>query len=668
MFVMANIFRLILGKPLASDDERAERIGVAAGIPVFGLDALSSAAYGPEAALTLLLPLGLAGVAYIVPITGAILLLLVIVYFSYCQTISAYPNGGGSYTVASENLGAHAGLLAGAALMVDYVLTVAVGISAGVGALVSAVPKLLPHTLALCLAILLLLTLVNLRGSREAGAIFMLPTILFIGSLLAMIVMGVVKAAMSGWHPTPVSAPPMASVATAGVGLWILLKAFASGCTAMTGVEAVSNGVRAFRDPREKNAERTLTVIIFLLMILLAGVAFLSWAYRIPATDPTSPHYQSVLSMLLSAVAGRGVFYYISIGSILAVLSLSANTGFADFPRLCHAIAMDRYLPFSFTLRGRRLVYSSGIYVLTGLAGGLLILYKGVTDRLIPLYAIGAFTAFTLSQSGMVVHWIKDRSAGWRGRMSLNLVGAIATGITALVVLVAKFADGAWITVLLIGAIIGVMAMVHHHYNYVWQTTRNCDPLTLTENDRPAVIIPVGGWSTITANAIQFAMAISDEVYALHVKTEEKESQSAEDQWREFVTEPAKAAGLTPPTLVQLDSPFRVVVRPVMEYITEFQKKFPHKRVAVLLPELVETHWFYYALHNQRVSALKALLYLRGNHRIAVINVPWYLERKRRNPRHEPPLVAGAPAKEVSQTNQKADNASHHTKTGERLP
>jgi amino acid transporter len=662
---MRNILQLILGKPLATDDERAERIGVAAGIPVFGLDALSSAAYGPEAALTLLLPLGLMGVGYIVPITGAILLLLLIVYLSYRQTISAYPNGGGSYTVASENLGPHAGLLAGAALMVDYVLTVAVGISAGVGALVSAVPRLLPHTMGLCLLILILLTLVNLRGSREAGALFMTPTLIFIFGLLGMIGIGVVKAILHGGHPTPVEMPPPASAAIEGVGLWILLKAFASGCTAMTGVEAVSNGVRAFREPREKNAERTLTVIIFLLMVLLAGVAFLCWAYRIPATDPGAANYQSVLSMLLAAVTGRGIFYYVAIASILAVLSLSANTGFADFPRLCHAIAVDRYLPFSFTLRGRRLVYSSGVYVLTGLAGGLLILFKGVTDKLIPLYAIGAFTAFTLSQAGMVEHWRKDRSKGRHVRMSLNLIGAIATGITTLIVLVAKFMDGAWITVLLVGAIIAVMLAVHHHYNYVYKATRDCDPLTLTENDRPAVIVPVGGWSTITANAIQFAMAISDEVYALHVMTEEHESQSAEEQWRTFVTEPAEAAGLKAPTLVKLASPFRVVVRPVMEYITAFQRKFPEKRIAVLLPELVETHWFYYALHNQRAAALKALLYLKGNHKIAVINVPWYLERKRRSRKHEPPLVTNAP-REEKQNELKAGKIKHRTKTGEK--
>jgi amino acid transporter len=618
-------------------DERGEHVGVSAGIPIFGLDALSSAAYGPEAALTILLPLGAAGVVHMLPITGAILVLLGIVYFSYRQTIATYPNGGGSYTVASENLGKHPALLAGSALMIDYVLTVAVGISSGVGALVSAVPSLSTHTLALCLAILALLTLVNLRGSRETGAIFMVPTYLFVGSLLAMILIGVIKSIASGGHPHPVAMPPITPATTEFVGIWLLLKAFASGCTAMTGVEAVSNGVRAFKEPRDKNAEKTLTVIIGLLAVLLAGVAYLCFAYHIAATDPGSAHYQSVLSMLLAAVAGRGVFYYVAMASILLVLALSANTGFADFPRLCHAVAMDRFLPFSFILRGRRLVYTWGIYSLAGLTAILLIIFRGVTDRLIPLYAIGAFTAFTLSQSGMVMHWYRNRERGWRPKMFLNGLGAVATGITTLVVLVAKFTSGAWITALLIALIIALMLAVHHHYSFVHRVTRDCDPLDTSDASKPAVIVPVGGWSTITANAIEFAMAISDEVYALHVKTEEHESANAEQQWDEYVTRPAKSAGRVPPNFITLDSPYRLVVRPVLDYVTAYQEKNPHRRVAVLLPELVETHWFYYVLHNQRAAALKALLYLRGNYRIAVINVPWYLSSEKHSKTIPPP-------------------------------
>ncbi|MDP8989201.1 MAG: amino acid permease, partial [Acidobacteriota bacterium] len=394
-----NILDIVVGKPIKTIDERAEQIGPAQGIPIFGLDALSSAAYGPEAALSLLLPLGLMGVRYIIPISAAIIALLVIVYFSYLQTISAYPAGGGSYTVARFNLGARAGLLAAAALLADYILTAAVGISAGVGALVSAVPSLLPHTVAICLGILLVITVLNLRGVREAGVVFAVPTYLFVGTLLITIVAGVLRVLLSGGHPSPLVPFPAPPPVTQAVSYWLLLKVFASGCTAITGVEAVSNGVKAFREPGVKNAQRTLTVIIFLLAILLAGISFLVRSYGIAATDPGLPGYQSLLSMLIAAVFGKGVFYYLAMASILFVLSLSANTAFADFPRLCRAIAQNNYLPHAFGYRGRRLVYTYGIVCLALLCGGLLILFGGVTDRLIPLYAVGAFLAFTLSQS-----------------------------------------------------------------------------------------------------------------------------------------------------------------------------------------------------------------------------------------------------------------------------
>src|SRR5580692_3426091 len=403
---------LLLGKPLATSAEDGERIGPAAGIPIFGLDALSSAAYGPEAALTLLIALGAMGVAYIVPISTAIIILLTIVYFSYRQTIDTYPGGGGSYTVARENIGEGAGLLAASALMIDYVLTAAVGISAGVGALVSAVPSLQPHTLLLCLSILALVTIVNLRGVREAGVAFLIPTWLFVVCLFSMILIGLVKALLAGGHPIPVEPIPHLPAATAAVTFWLLLKVFSSGCAAMTGVEAVSNGVRAFREPTAPNAQKALTAIVAMLMLLLAGIAWLASAYGIGATDPTK-NYESVLSMLLRAIAGRGVFYYVSIGSILLVLSLSANTAFADFPRLCRIIARDSYLPRAFATTGRRLVYTQGICVLAALTAALLILFRGVTDRLIPLYAVGAFLAFTLSQAGMVRHW---KRAGGPGR------------------------------------------------------------------------------------------------------------------------------------------------------------------------------------------------------------------------------------------------------------
>jgi amino acid transporter len=367
-----SLIDTILGRPLASNEADEQRIGAALGVPTFGLDALSSAAYGPEAALTVLLPLGAAGLSFILPITAAIVIVLGIVCISYRQTIAAYPKGGGSYTVAKENLGLNVGVVAAAALMTDYVLNVAVGISAGVGALISALPALQPYTLWLCLVILILLTFVNLRGIGEAGTLFLLPTCVFILSLGAVVLWGVIATVFSGGHPHAAVSPPHLGKATETVGIWILLRAFASGCTAMTGIEAVSNGVQSFREPVVSAAHRTLTIIVSILIVLLLGIAYLAHAYHIGATEPGSSQYQSVLSQLLGAVLGQGILYQVGIASILLVLCLSANTSFADFPRLCRAVAEDSCLPRSFANQGRRLVYTEGIWVLAILSGVLL--------------------------------------------------------------------------------------------------------------------------------------------------------------------------------------------------------------------------------------------------------------------------------------------------------
>jgi amino acid transporter len=615
---------LLLGKPLANWEESGERIGPAAGIPIFGLDALSSAAYGPEAALTILIPLGALGVAYIVPISGAIILLLTIVFFSYRQTIDTYPGGGGSYTVARENIGEGAGLLAASALLIDYVLTAAVGISAGVGALVSAIPSLLPHTLAMCLGILALITIVNLRGVKEAGGIFMIPTYLFVGTLLITILIGLFRALASHGHPTPVVAPPPMPAASAMVGAWLVLKAFASGCTALTGVEAVSNGVRAFREPTAANAKKTLSVIIGILILLLAGIGWLVNVYHIAATDPGAAGYQSVLSMLVAAVAGRGVFYYVTIASILFVLALSANTAFADLPRLCRIIALDGYMPRSLANRGRRLVHSEGIYVLVALTGALLILFGGVTDRLIPLYAVGAFLAFTLSQLGMVFHWRRVRGPHSFRYMFVNGLGALVTGITVLVVLVAKFVDGAWITMLLIPGLLWLMYAVHRHYQRVSQEVSDSSPLDLAHFRSAMVVVPIERWSAVAKKAIGFALSISPDVIGLHVNCEWTDQLKKE--WQDFVEKPVQEIGLSAPRLVILDNPYRYVSSPIVDYVLDLQKKDPDRQMAVLIPELVERHWYYYFLHNQRAAVLKTLLYVRGSQRIAVVNVPWYIE------------------------------------------
>jgi amino acid transporter len=615
---------VLLGKPIASSEERAERVGPIAGVPIFGLDALSSAAYGPEAALTLLIPLGAAGIAYSLPITVSIVMLLTIVYFSYRQTIEAYPSGGGSYTVAKENLGEGSGLLAAAALMIDYVLTVAVGISAGVGALISVAPKLLPHTLMICLAILLLITIVNLRGVKEAGGVFMIPTYIFVGTLLAAIAIGLFKAWTSGGHPAPVVAPPAVPAAAATVSAWLILKAFSSGCTAMTGVEAVSNGVKAFREPTAETARRTLTIIIALLIVLLLGIAYLVRAYGIAATDPGASGYKSVLSMLVAAVTGEGVFYYVTMGSILVVLSLSANTAFADFPRLCRVIATDDFLPRSFTTQGRRLVYTEGIYVLAALSALLLTIFGGVTDRLIPLYAVGAFLAFTLSQFGMVFHWKRIGGSNNIGSMFVNGLGATVTGITVVVVLVAKFTEGAWITVLLIPSLLLLMVAVKRHYEHVGEELATTSPLELNNFQHPIVVVPMEGWSKISKRALTLAMTMSTDIFAVHIDCGE-ETDCLKDQWQGLVEKPSLEVGEPVPKLVIVPSPYRQITGPILNYVLELEKKNPGRQIAVLIPELVERRWYYYFLHNQRATVLKAMLYLKGTHQTIVVNVPWYI-------------------------------------------
>ena len=620
-----NILDVVVGKPIKTSDERAEQIGPAQGIPIFGLDGLSSAAYGPEAALSLLIPLGLWGVHYIVPVSAAIIILLLIVYFSYRQTIAAYPSGGGSYTVARFNLGAPAGLLAAAALLADYILTAAVGISAGVGALVSAVPSLLPHMVSLCVGILIVITILNLRGVREAGTAFAVPTYLFVGTLLITIVAGVVRVVLSGGHPTPVVPLPPPPAMTEAVTFWLLLKVFASGCTALTGVEAVSNGVKAFREPAVKNAQRSLTVIIFLLAVLLAGISYLVKVYGIAATDPGQAGYQSVLSMLTTSVFGKGFFYYLTIGSILVVLSLSANTAFADFPRLCRAIAQNNYLPHVFGYRGRRLVYTYGIVVLAVLCGGVLVLFGGVTDRLIPLYAVGAFLAFTLSQAGMVMHWRKNRGPGWVKSALVNGLGAVVTGTTTLVVLVAKFAEGAWITLLFIPLTIVLFAVVRRHYHHVKVLTTCKIPVDVAGlSQHPIAVIAIDRWSNITRQGIEFAARLSPEVIALHVEPNEH-SELLEGDWEHYVVQPFRAAGKEPPELQIVPSPYRFVVIPVVQFVIDLSKKNPGRNIVVVIPELVEDRWYEYFLHNQRGRLLEWVLLARGNERIFTVSAPWYV-------------------------------------------
>lgn len=603
------ILNWLFGQHLATADEGEHRVGVATGIPMLGLDALASAAYGPEAGLTVLLVLGSSGVAYIGPITIVIVVLLGLVYLSYRQTVSAYPTGGGSYTVARENLGVTASLFAAAALMIDYVLTVAVGISAGVGALVSAFPALQSYTLTLALVVLAVIALVNLRGVKESGLAFALPTYLFIASLGLVVLWGLTKAAFAGGHPVAVDTPPRLPPGSEIATWWILAKAFASGCTAMTGVEAVSNGIAAFREPATVHARRTLTLIVAVLAALLLGIAALCWAYGIGATEPGEAGYESVISQLVAAVAGRGVVYYTTIGSVLAVLCLSANTGFADFPRLCRAVANDGFLPHGFAHRGRRLVYSQGIVVLTVLSALLLIAFGGITDHLIPLFAVGAFLAFTLSQVGMIVHWLRLKS---RGPALINGLGATGTCIALIVVLVAKFMDGAWVTAFLVCGLVVTFVGVRRHYVRIGQHLRCDQPLDVKDVGKPLVVLLVRGWSRITRKALKVALQLSSEVHALHFAFDEFRLAQLEEDWRRFVAEPCLEQGIPNPKLIVIPSPFRRLYQPLIEVITDLQQSHEGRPIFVVMPELVERRWYHYFLHNQTAARLFVNQRLKG--------------------------------------------------------
>jgi amino acid transporter len=618
---------LILGRPLASEEDKDERVGPSAGISVFGLDALSSAAYGPEAALTVLIPLGVAGIGFSLPITVAVSAILTIVYFSYRQTISGYPQGAGSYTVAKENLGTYAGLLAAAALMIDYTLNVAVGISAGIGALTSALPQLQPHTLLLCLAVLMLLTFFNLRGLRESGLAFMPPTYLFIGCLAFVLVIGIVKAFASGGHPQPVSPLPPPVNAHQQITLWLFLKAFAAGCTAMTGVEAVSNGVQAFKEPVVDSARRTLTMIVAILILLLLGIAYLVAAYQITATDPGSSGYQSILSMLTAAIVGRGIFYYITIAAILLVLCLSANTSFADFPRVCRTVSQDGFLPAAFAVRGRRLVYTQGIVVLTVLAGSLLIFFNGVTDKLIPLFAVGAFLAFTLSQAGMVMHWSKSKDRKARLSAVVNGTGAIATAITFLIVIVTKFAEGAWLVVIVLPLLFILMLSIYRHYARIAREVAVSGPIRLERPRKMIAVVPIDYLNVLAEKALQIAYGLSEDIHVVHIQ-EEQSDRDFPSEWRVDVQSTIERAGLPEPNLVILKSPYRKVITPILNYIWQLEGKYQDDVIAVLVPQLIESRWYYSLMHNRRADILKTVLLLKGRNRIVIVNVPWNLEKE----------------------------------------
>jgi amino acid transporter len=633
-----SVANLLLGRRLANREHRERKIGAFEGVPAMGLDGLGSSAYGPEAALTVLIPLGAASVSYVGWVMAPIVALLAILFASYWQTIREYPNNGGAYIVARENLGTNASLLAAAALMIDYVLNVAVGISAGVAALVSALPSLHSHTLSLCLAILALITLINLRGTRETGRLLAIPTYVFVGSFFTILMIGAIRTITTSGHPVAAIPPPPLSRTIEAATVWLLLRAFASGCTAMTGVEAVSNAMTAFREPRTRHGHATLAAIVMILGTLLVGTAYLTRSFRIGAMDQTQEGYQSVLSQLAHAVVGDSAFYYLAIGSLLSVLALSANTSFVGFPRLCRAVAADGFLPKSFAIAGHRLVFSAGIVYLALCAGLLLFVFGGITDRLIPLFAVGAFLTFTISQTGMVFHWRRVlRSAHTGGRranllhLCVNSVGAVTTAGALLVIVATKFRHGAWITVIAIPAVIALLKAIREYYVRLERNVRDPAPLELADTRPPIVIVATERWNKLTDKSLRLALSLSPDVVAVHLNqlagpdaTEEEDE--LREQWHQDVELPALNAGLHPPRLIILQAQYRAMHEPVLELARELEAADPGRRVAILVPEVVRQRWYQYLLHTFRPSRLRFQLLKFGGPSLIVVQVPWYLE------------------------------------------
>jgi amino acid transporter len=600
--------RWLVGPPMPLAQARHERLSKRVALAVFSSDAMSSVAYATEEILLILMLAGAAAVHLAVPIAGAITALLVIVVVSYQQTIHAYPSGGGSYIVARANLGTVPGLVAAAALLVDYVLTVAVSVAAGVAAITSAVPEWATHKIVLGVVCVAAIALANIRGVRESGRIFALPTYFFIASFGLMLLIGAYRLLTGSLPPSP----PPAVTAVEPLAWFLVLRAFSSGCTAMTGTEAISNGIPAFRPHESRNAAITLGWMAVILGTLFVGITVLAAALGV-LPSPT----ETVVSQIARRLFGGGVLYYAIQAATALILILAANTSFADFPRLASLLARDRFVPRQFATLGERLVFSNGILVLAGFAALLLILFGGETHALIPLYAVGVFISFTLSQSGMVRHWWVERSPGWRHRMIINGIGATATGLVTVVIAVTKFAHGAWIVVLVVPLLVMAFVMMSRHYDEV------ADDLSLSGMEPPpefqhTVLVLVGDVHRGVVRAVQYAktLAPTATVRGVYVETDPARTSRLEDKWAHW--------GLGVP-LVVLASPYRSLLRPLLDYIDKIHARGDDQMVTVVLPEFLPRRWWQHVLHNQTALLVKGALLFRPN--TVVADVPYLLKR-----------------------------------------
>jgi amino acid transporter len=611
-----TVKRILVGRPLATDQQQHQRLRKIVALAVFASDPISSNAYATEAIILVLMTAGAAALNLSIPICIAIITLLLIVGFSYRQTIHAYPNGGGAYIVAHENLGTLPGLTAAAALLIDYVLTVAVSVAAGVFAITSLAatwgyPQLAEYRVEIALVCIALITLVNLRGVKESGAIFAAPTYLFVVSMLACIGIGIAGLALGGIAPRPPD-PATVPAASSTLGLFLLLQAFSAGCTALTGVEAISNGVPAFKQPESRNASTTLIVMLSILGTIFLGITVLAHYLGVV------PHeHESVVSQVARMVVGTGGFYFVIQVATALILVLAANTAYADFPRLASLLSRDRFLPRQFASRGDRLVFSNGILVLGLLAALLIVVFNAREQAMLPLYAIGVFISFTLSQGGMVQHWRRFREPGWQRSIAINAVGAILTAIVFVVIIITRFERGAWAVLVTIPILVLVFRAIHHHYNAVARQLSLEKAPRVEPVRRHTALVLVSGIHRGVIPALEYAKSLApDNTTALYVDLDSEAAGKVQAKWNQW-------GGDVP--LEILASPYRSLVGPILHYIDELDARYQDDVLSVILPEFIPSKWWQHLLHNQTALAIKAALLFRKG--VVVISVPYHLEQ-----------------------------------------
>ncbi len=603
--MLGGLKRFIVGQPLATAQARHERLSKTTGLAIFASDNLSSVAYASEEILRVLILAGVGALDLASPIGIAIAIVIAIVIYSYRQTIVAYPQGASDYIVAKDNIGTLAGLTAGGALLIDYTLTVAVSVSAGVAAITSAAPGLFPYRVVICIAAITLIALGNLRGLRESGRMFALPSYLFVAAFGILIGVGFVRYATTG--AAPVSAAPPADTLMP-LTAFLVLRAFASGAVALTGIEAVADGVTAFKPPEVRNARIVLAVLGVIMVTLFVGTTALADLYDVVPRDE-----ETVVSQLARMIFGGGPFYYFIQAVSMLILILAANTAFADFPRLAYFMARDGYLPRQFGNRGDRLVFSNGVVILAVVAVVLVILFHGSTHALIPLYAVGVFTSFTLSQSSMVLRWMRTRPEGWGWRVVINAVGALTTGTVLVVVAATKFMDGAWIVILLIGLLIMLFLAIRSHYDSVARQ------LSLEGLEPPpalgtTVLVLVGDLHRGVIQAILYAQALSPSAKAVYVEADPERTRRLEERWGKW--------GMGAP-LVVLTSPYRSLLGPLVDYIDHLREATPNHMVTLVIPEFIPARWWQQLLHNQTALLIKGAMLFRKN--VVVTDVPYHL-------------------------------------------